>query len=749
MGGEHLMKKKMSKAELFLTFLLYFGGLVIALEWFHPIQELLQTDYPMIFVVYALFCFLLTFMQTSVWLSLSLKMTGLLFILNQLFMPSPFLGANWIDRLTEEVNHNFIAISQQNWYHLTEMFQIAMFLLLIALMSYLLYFWLITMKRVFVYVILSFVFVTVMDTFTLYQAHYAIIRLFIVSLFMLVLAHYLKRISQHQLTIQLNNWFSHVIGPLFLSLIIAVLIGYLGPKSEPVWPDPVPFLSNVAERFGGIVNANQRAGYGDDDSELGGSFIQDRTPVFQADAPTEHYWRVESKDYYTGNGWERSTELQFQELRPGEFELFYSYYGGSYQEATVYYMDGFNFDKLVYPYGFSEVEQAQIHYFAHDAVTGIIEPRSASGEFIKEPIHLTYHSPGYTEEQLRRANGGVSGEMRSLYLQLPEELPDRVTELAESIIEGHATQYDQALAIEQYFSQADFSYQTNRVPVPATGQDYVDQFLFESQVGYCDNFSTAMVVMLRSVGIPARWVKGFTSGDMIQDLSTDDQELYRYQITNSHAHSWVEVYFPQIGWVPFEPTIGYSSSDILDEEAGSFESNLPEELNVDEEQEPNQEVDTEEEQEEQNSPIEPVEQNQNQEEQMIEGDSEQQVESSINLTYWLIGFITVVLILAIVNWKKLLRYYLLKRKTHFKHANDFQRAYWLLIRLLYLRGIKRGDSSETLSDYAKKVDQQLGSTAMSELTTHYHQLIYRNDQELVGKPAVYQSYQKMVDIVLA
>src|SRR5699024_12010235 len=86
----------------------------------------------------------------------------------------------------------------------------------------------------------------------------------------------------------------------------------------------------------------------------------------------------------------------------------------------------------------------------------------------------------------------------------------------------------------------------------------LDQFLFDSKVGYCDNYSTSMVIMLRSLDIPARWAKGFTSGEVIQNgETTDDYDIY--EVTNANTHSWAEVYVPGAGWGPFEPTQGFSN----------------------------------------------------------------------------------------------------------------------------------------------------------------------------------------------
>src|SRR5699024_6506512 len=112
-------------------------------------------------------------------------------------------------------------------------------------------------------------------------------------------------------------------------------------------------------------------------------------------------------------------------------------------------------------------------------------------------------------------------------------------------------------AIESYFASNGFVYETENVAVPSEQEDYVDQFLFDTRAGYCDNYSSSMVVLLRTLDIPARWVKGFTSGEQISSSLDDTEEVY--EVTNANAHSWVEVYFSDVGWVPFEPTKGFSN----------------------------------------------------------------------------------------------------------------------------------------------------------------------------------------------
>jgi hypothetical protein len=87
------------------------------------------------------------------------------------------------------------------------------------------------------------------------------------------------------------------------------------------------------------------------------------------------------------------------------------------------------------------------------------------------------------------------------------------------------------------------------VSAPPLERDVADYFLFDLRQGYCDYYATAMVVLARMAGLPARLVVGYASG-------TYDPENARYVVTEADAHSWVEVYFSGYGWIEFEPTAG-------------------------------------------------------------------------------------------------------------------------------------------------------------------------------------------------
>ena len=145
-------------------------------------------------------------------------------------------------------------------------------------------------------------------------------------------------------------------------------------------------------------------------------------------------------------------------------------------------------------------------------------------------------------EALRSAQRGYMPD-RSHYLQLPR-LPDRIPALADSLTRGLETRYDRAAAIERWL-RTEFDY---TLDLPATAAEAsLDHFLFDRRAGHCEYFSSAMVVLLRSQGIHARNVNGFLGGSW--------SRLGNYlAVTQNEAHSWVEVWFPGYGWVPFDPT---------------------------------------------------------------------------------------------------------------------------------------------------------------------------------------------------
>ena len=129
------------------------------------------------------------------------------------------------------------------------------------------------------------------------------------------------------------------------------------------------------------------------------------------------------------------------------------------------------------------------------------------------------------------------------YLNLPEDLPQRVRDLANEITRDYDSDYEKLKALEAYLRQYSYTLTPGEIP---KGADFVDNFLFEKKKGYCTSFASAMAVMGRSIGIPTRYVEGF--------IAKFDEKSYgsMYYVRNSSAHAWAEAYIEGFGWLPFE-----------------------------------------------------------------------------------------------------------------------------------------------------------------------------------------------------
>ncbi len=130
------------------------------------------------------------------------------------------------------------------------------------------------------------------------------------------------------------------------------------------------------------------------------------------------------------------------------------------------------------------------------------------------------------------------------YLQLPPNFPQPVRDLAQQLAQGHDNVYDVAMSIQEYLHALKYGEQV--VP-PPLGVDAVEWFLTNQRVGFCSYFASSMITMLRSLDIPARLVVGFAPGEW-------DEDRNAWMVRTKDYHAWPEVYFPEYGWVEFEPT---------------------------------------------------------------------------------------------------------------------------------------------------------------------------------------------------
>ncbi len=166
---------------------------------------------------------------------------------------------------------------------------------------------------------------------------------------------------------------------------------------------------------------------------------------------------------------------------------------------------------LTYPAGLISVEASSDISYSVDPFSEKIYTMDGDSSTTLHSYKVTYEVPEFSIENLKavKTNEGQESNpyFMTKYTQLPESLPQRVRDLAVNLTNDKNNRYDKVLAIENYFTDHSFAYETTNVSFPAKNQDYVDQFLFDTKSGYCNNFSTSMIVLLRSAGIPARWSK--------------------------------------------------------------------------------------------------------------------------------------------------------------------------------------------------------------------------------------------------
>lgn len=338
-------------------------------------------------------------------------------------------------------------------------------------------------------------------------------------------------------------------------------------------------------------------GYGFDDTTLGGAISDNPATVFWGYSPLRTYWRGEAKAEYDGRGWSNSDrdQLMLMPVRKMAEEVD-SDEAGADSPAVASQDEGLSLERpLITQTVVWDHPAAAMPIFSSGKdgkVTELIaaDPRrklgsylsngelgslyAQSGDILLEEYTVqsrlpvtdaaTLRSLGTGEELPQGVQGGerewTKAELAP-FLQLPTSLPARVRALASEVAGGGVTsRYDRVKAVEQYL-ESTYRYSKTDSAVPPAGADFVDDFLFEQKSGYCVHFSTAMVVLLRSEGIPARWVKGFAPGTPVRGEGVSGSSIESgtllYEVKSSDAHAWVEVYFPGAGWVPFDPTPGY------------------------------------------------------------------------------------------------------------------------------------------------------------------------------------------------
>jgi len=304
-----------------------------------------------------------------------------------------------------------------------------------------------------------------------------------------------------------------------LTVVLAVMV--VGAATVAVVPggeSPVVPAASTNPSASSLVSADGYVG-------VGGSLELDPTVQFVVETERAAYYRAGVYDRYTGDGWVRTADV------------------GS---ATPPVPTGERVRQRITAERTLDVLPSVA---VPQTVRGIDAEVSDGGLLVDGPTLRagdTYvvesRRPVADGATLARSTGPVPDRVAATYRQLPDSTDDRVVDLAASLTAGEASNYERAAAVERWL-EANKAYSLD---APRPDGDLVTAFVLGDAPGYCTYYASAMAVMLRSQGVPARFVTGFTSGQQV----ADDEWVVR----GVDSHAWVEVYVPEQGWVRFDPT---------------------------------------------------------------------------------------------------------------------------------------------------------------------------------------------------
>ena len=694
-----------------LLLILYILALILLREWLIPVIELTNSDHLTLFLLFVALSFFLALIKAKWWIVVPTKIIFIVVATHYVFFEKVLFTKETLVYVSGDFLSNAPIIMNGDWESITNPFRTVLFFALLWMTTFLIRHWIEVRKSILLFYIMTILFIAFIDTFGGYAAGGAIFRIMVTGLLLLGLLAITRLAEKHNTSVPTGTFLAISV-PLLFAVVVSGTLANILPKQDPIWPDPLPYFESFVQGSGegGVA----KSGYDTNDSTLGGSFVQDSTLVIEAKVANEQYWKIETKNTYTSKGWEQvSVDDSQTSYTPGmEME---EIAGQGNVDATAQQLADLkvseDFSFIVYPYGMNKVYATKDVVFQYLEGAGKYSTEIEGKEGVLDSYQVEFTEPDYSLKKLRATRMEDFSEVAedlTQYLQLPEQLPERVEELAKNITENQESVYEKTKAIEKYFGRNGFVYTQQGVAIPKAGDDYVDQFLFDTKQGYCDNFSTSMVVMLRSIDIPARWVKGFAPGEFV--LNDEGEKVY--QITNNEAHSWVEAYMPGIGWMPYEPTIGFSSLTDIEYDI---------ELNLDDTLTP-----------EVKKPEQPKKE---QAEKTVKADRNfknseifKTMGTWIRNNMWIIGVIVLIVIFAgwrifvsRVKWLPKVLVYV--HRTKQEDWLTFTKRYNSLLKQLDRSGLKRA-TGMTLSDYATSVDNYFGGERMKMLTTAYEKGFY-------------------------
>jgi transglutaminase-like putative cysteine protease len=318
--------------------------------------------------------------------------------------------------------------------------------------------------------------------------------------------------------------------------------------------------SRLGNAFAGLRNPviQVNAFFGDEMSLGSGTILGDEILFTVAPdkfpANLRFYWRARSYDSYQGYQWKNTITSKYM-VQAGEWPFNYEEYQ-SREEIHLSFTSKVPTLVTIYSEGLPVSVSRQVKVAAQkledgnsDVVSVQADPPMREGE----TFSVTSYAAVPTAFQLRGAAQDYPQWVKDRYLRLPEKFSPKIRKLAEDLTTNERTAFDKTAQITRYLRQT-ISYQET-IENPPSDRDPIEWFLFDYKKGFCNYYATAEVLMLRSIGIPARLAVGFAQGNPGQDG-------HSYEVRRRDSHAWPEVYFTGYGWVEFEPTSGLPVYDL-------------------------------------------------------------------------------------------------------------------------------------------------------------------------------------------
>lgn len=180
-------------------------------------------------------------------------------------------------------------------------------------------------------------------------------------------------------------------------------------------------------------------------------------------------------------------------------------------------------------------------------------------KYFNEDRYMEFIKDNFNDEIVKKENNNLQN-IKNSYIKIGNNVTNRTKDLAVDITKDAQSNYDKVKIIEEYFTKGNFKYNLD-LPKQKGNGDYIDYFIFEGKEGYCVQYATAMTLMCRAAGIPARYVEGALITD--KDYNNIINE---YEVKESNGHAFVEAYIPGYGWKRFDPTPSTTEDKVVVQE---------------------------------------------------------------------------------------------------------------------------------------------------------------------------------------